>query len=580
MIARELRLCLIGFAPDAFERFGQSTQRQGIARLQVDTFEDALSALQAASERAYDAMLWFGSGAPIEVLQRAAVAQLAVPLGVVLDSKDADHAFSCVAWGATEILAPEDLFEVESFERFLLRTLARNATGVAASRDHLTGLDLEEGFRRRLRKLLRRARQVGQEIAMVALDIDRFRELNDAHGPDVGDEILAEIGLRISSVLEEGEVGCRARSDLFFAALAGTDRELRGRVAALHARCLEPLPMDVDVSLQVSVGVARAPEDGRFVEELAEVAERLMNQAKAGEEKVVYPALQGPEERARRQLVLDHISGAIQSGQLTLRYQPQVLGSGRVLRSFEALVRWEHPELGTIPPSEFIPVLEEAGRCFELDRWVIREAIGQRSRWVDAGLKPPPIAVNVSAQSFRRPSLVKEIMTALELSGQTADALEVEITETSVLDPRCESVLHRLAAFGVCIAIDDFGVGYAALGCLARTEAGLVKIDRSLIDHVDGRTRDGLLVTGLVRLAHELGLEVLAEGVERPEQHAFLVGVGVDAFQGFCFDRPLDARNATARLAHERREAQRHETDTLDLDSAPCVEDAAPARRD
>jgi diguanylate cyclase (GGDEF)-like protein len=466
----------------------------------------------------------------------------AVPTIVLTAGDEPDTAAHWLSAGAEDVLA------YQSSDRELERTLHRavhrsRMRRVADRRCGLTGLDQLPGFLRGLRRQLRRAHRTGRTVTVLMVDVDDFDRFNRTYGRDAGDQALVELGRRLRSQCVGDELTCRVRDDQFAFASSGGD-ELAERLRRLLGQ-----PMNIDgleVSVECSVGVVSYPTDGRFAEELLDVADRTLNRAKyAPEGRVIVASSSEAASIERSQLLLHQFGRALQEGQLRLVFQPQFRGPAGGLRSLEALCRWQHPTLGAVSPGEFVPLLEASGRVYELDRWVLRAALAQRREWVASGLEVPPVAVNVSAQSFTWPSLPTEVVTCLRSSGQPASALEVELTETSLLDPRAEPTVRTLSELGVSLAVDDFGVGYAALGCLTRTEAALIKLDRSLISHIDSRPREAMLVSGLVRLTHELGIEVMAEGVETEAQLRYLLSAGVDAFQGFLFARPMEA-DATA----------------------------------
>jgi len=430
--------------------------------------------------------------------------------------------------------------------------------------DPLTGVEAMPSFKRRLRRLVRQALRAGKRCALVLVDVENFSRINEDMGHEAGDDVLKGIADRLLSFGTREDLVGRIDADVFGIALFDPPRDLRRTIDVLRTRLCEPTLAGFEfVTVDVAMGVAVGPDDGRFAEELLDRADGLLAQAKYEPGRSALAEASTSADRRRREALMDGFRQALEEEQLRLVYQPQVMGSGKVLRSFEALCRWTHPQIGVISPGEFVPLLEKAGRSFELDRWVFQRAMADRARWEKLGLAPPFIAINVSAQSLQDHRFVGEVVHALEVNGQQPENVEVEMTETCMLEPGADAALRQLARLGIRLAIDDFGSGYAALGTLAHSPASLVKLDRSLVAEVGDRTRDGMLVTGIVRLARELGLEVLAEGVETEAQHLFLRGAQVDSFQGWLFARPLEFEDAATYL--ENRSA----ADDLTPDLAP-----------
>ena len=515
-------------------------------------FEDGLAAVKA---RRHDLILVgprIGSRTGLDFLGALESQGLRTPVVLAGARADRRTELHAMALGAMDYVDEADCAS-EELERIVRRIANRCRRSCDDGHlDPLTGIEKMSSFKRKLRRLVRNALQAGKKCALVLVDIENFSRVNEEMGHEAGDDVLEELAARLLAFGTPDDLVGRIEADVFAIALFDPPRDVRRTIDVLRTRISQPVLAGFEfVTIDVAMGVAICPNDGRFAEELLDRADGLLAQAKYDPARAALAENSTGAERRRCEALMDEFNQALDEGQLRLVYQPQVMGSGKVLRSFEALCRWTHPRMGVIPPGEFVPLLEKAGRSFELDRWVFQRAMSDRARWEALGLEPPFIAINVSPESLREHRFVGEVVHALEVNGQRPDDVEIEMTETCMLDPGADAALRQLSRLGIRLAIDDFGTGYAALGTLAHSPAGLVKLDRSLLADVGERGRDGMLVTGIVRLARELGLEVLAEGVETEAQHQFLRGAQVDSFQGWLFARPLEFDDAAAYLENQ-----------------------------
>jgi len=416
-----------------------------------------------------------------------------------------------------------------------------------AYHDVLTALPNRVLLQDRLNQAICRAERHSWSVAVLFLDVDRFKLVNDTLGHGAGDKMLQEVARRLARCLRSGDTVGRVGGDEFVIILAdlpcGDDSAL---VTKKLMAALEP-PMQLDgmeTFITVSVGIALYPRDGASSELLLKNADTAMYTSKdAGRN--TYHHYAG-EMHARTQLRMklgNCLQRALERDELFLHYQPQVeLGSGRIIGA-EALVRWQHPVMGLVSPGDFIPVAEDIGLIVPIGEWVMRTACAQNKRWQDAGLPPVRVSVNMSARQLMKHDVVEFVRRTLGDSGLDARYLELELTEGMVMDKTEQTIttLDCLKALGVQISIDDFGTGYSNLGYLERFPLDTLKIDKSFVQRIGtGRHEDsGTIARTVIHLAHSLGFQVIAEGVESEQQLRYLHQCGCDSIQGYYYSRPV-----------------------------------------
>jgi diguanylate cyclase (GGDEF)-like protein/PAS domain S-box-containing protein len=393
-------------------------------------------------------------------------------------------------------------------------------------------------------------------FTLMLMDLDRFKEVNDTLGHHRGDQLLCQVGRRLGAVLGDSAMLARLGGDEFAVLLPDTDLGGATAIAEQMLAALErPFSLDTaDVEVGGSIGIAAFPTSGVDEDTLLRRADVAMYTAKgAGCGYAVYSPEHDQNSAERLALVSD-LRRAIECNELTLHYQPQVdVASGAVV-AFEALARWRHPSRGLIPPGEFIGLAEQTRLIRPLSRWVIKTALRQCSDW-DGSLLGLPIAINLSAHDLQDPHLPELIEAELAESAVRPDRLRLEITESSLMaDPHgAAEMLARLRALGVRIAIDDFGTGYSSLGYLRHLPVDTLKIDRSFIDDVASAHSSRAIVRATIALAHDLGLEVVAEGVEDPATWNVLAELGCDVAQGYYFSPGLPAADVPRWFSNRAR---------------------------
>jgi diguanylate cyclase (GGDEF)-like protein len=416
-----------------------------------------------------------------------------------------------------------------------------------ATHDSLTSLPNRVLLDDRLSQAMVHAERAGERFALFVLDLDRFKLVNDSLGHRAGDEVLRQVARRLTAAVRSVDSVARLGGDEFVLIISqanGSDDAQRVALTIIEA--LQP-PIkieELEVHASVSIGVAFYPRDGTTIETLYSHADAAMYCAKqrgGSNVQCFSPSMNlVTESRIKFEGDLHH---ALKLQQFELHYQPKVLATTGQMHGAEALIRWRHPELGLLPPDQFVPLAEESGLIIPIGEWVLRQVCLQVKAWQSAGLPPVRIAVNISAVQFQQRDLVDTVRCALDDAGIDARYLEVELTESAVMSNPEESIeiLEKLSRMGVVISVDDFGTGYSSMSYLRRFPIDKLKIDRSFINDVTTSAVDTSIVSAIISLAHSLRLRVVAEGVETAEQAALLAKLGCDQYQGFHFGRPIPA---------------------------------------
>lgn len=382
-------------------------------------------------------------------------------------------------------------------------------------------------------------------LAVLHFGLDRFKLVNDTLGYTDGDEVLKRIVQRLEISLETNEFMARVGGDEFIViAPCENDEETLQIGERFHSLFNEPFVMKgYEFHITASIGIAMHPDDGFTPEELLSKADTAMSYAKkSGKNQFIFYTKKLDSDSQEKILLEASFRKAMDSDELILYYQPKIDIKTGLISGVEALVRWQHPERGLIPPDEFIPMAEETGLIGQLDEWVLREACEQNKKWQNAGAVPFTVAVNLSSAQFSSHKLIGLIETTLKETGLKPEYLELEITETMAMDvDHAIPTLKQLNALGVKISLDDFGTGYSSMNYLTKFAIDRLKIDRSFIWNIEKGGSDSNIVITIIRMAHSLGLKVIAEGVEDNKQLQFLNEHGCDEVQGFFYSKPLPA---------------------------------------
>ena len=442
-----------------------------------------------------------------------------------------------------------------------------------AYHDSLTGLPNRQMFKDYLNRATAEARRNLQGVAVLFLDLDNFKRINDTLGHQAGDMLLKAFSNRLAKHLRETDivshtspeeasrVVARLAGDEFIILLPGTSRP--GEAQQIASRILKSLLDPFVISLQelyisASIGIAMYPEDGETASELLRNADIAMYHAKKiGRNNVQYYSRKMNEESAQKLKIEGKLRHALENNALELHYQPQVnLVTGQI-SGVEALLRWEDPELGKVPPDVFIPIAEEYGLIVDISEWVINEACRQAQDWTRVFSLPITMSINVSAVHFNNQNLEAVIASALKATGLNPRHLELELTETSILHDLNQAIetLESFKDMGLQLALDDFGTGYSSLSYLMKLPFDRLKIDQSFIRNLKTETKGMAIVSAIISMSHSLGMSVIAEGVEQEEHMQALLQMHCDHIQGYHISRPLTAHKFEDFIRHRTRQS-------------------------
>jgi len=434
--------------------------------------------------------------------------------------------------------------------------------------DSLTGLSNRSFLRERLEEIVLHARGSREKFALLVLDLDRFNRINDTFGHSLGDRLLKEVASRlqgcVAELAENNPLGCQVNAlcrlggDEF--CLLVTELKQPQQAAQLANLLLDALTPtlqlgSVEVCITASVGISLFPADGDNVDALLKNADAAMYHAKAkGRNNYQFSCDDMNTKMADRVAMETELHNALALHQLQLHYQPLMnLASGQVV-GFEALLRWQHPQLGSVPPARFIPIAEESGLIIPIGDWVINTACRQAQTWRRNEFKDFRVAINLSSRQFYQPNLVAVVSKALSEAGIPPQCLELELTESMLMEREEENLnaLRQLRELGVKLAIDDFGTGYSSLSYLSTFPINTLKIDRSFISRLEGNASNKAIIRAIIAMGHSLELTIVGEGVETQNQKELLELLGCDEAQGYLFARPQPAREVTAFLSANR----------------------------
>jgi diguanylate cyclase (GGDEF)-like protein/PAS domain S-box-containing protein len=414
-----------------------------------------------------------------------------------------------------------------------------------AEHDVLTDLPNRMLFNDRLARAIALARRYGRRLALLFLDCDRFKHINDTLGHAVGDQVLRTLARRLMASVRESDTVCRHGGDEFLILLSEVDHADDATLSAqkVVAAVAEPILINGhELSLSASIGICVYPEDGQDAQSLIMRADTAMYHAKnAGRNRIEFYRADMEAPEVKRSSIESELRRALDARQFELFYQPTIdLETGRICGA-EALMRWRHPSRGVLPPDDFIPAAEASSLIIPMGRWALHEACRQARQWQDAGLRPIPIAVNVSALQFRTPGFLEDIQRFLKESRLPARFLELELTESALMVDTAvtTSLLEVLKQCGVILKVDDFGTGPSSLSYLQNCPFDVLKIDQSFVQEISTATTGAPLVRAVIAMGKSLGCRVIAEGVETPDQFRYLRAERCDEGQGFHFSPPL-----------------------------------------
>ncbi len=424
-----------------------------------------------------------------------------------------------------------------------------------AYHDALTSLPNRRLFHDRLEQALVQAERNACSLAVLFIDLDRFKLINDTLGHTIGDQLLQAVATRLSETIRREDTVARLGGDEFTVLLPRIDKrqDAQRTVQKIIAAFQQPFTIaGQNLHISLSVGIALFPGDGETPERLMKNADSAMYRTKSDGRNGYHFYTQKMNTGAKRQLMLENdLHTALARNELVPFYQLQQDAAQHKVTGMEVLLRWQHPQHGTVMPGEFIGLAEESGLIVPIGRWVLEQACQQAKAWLDAGYGDFTLAVNLSARQLQQPDLLQIVQQILQRTGLPAQNLELEITENLLLNDteRNIALLHRLHDLGIRLALDDFGTGYSSLSYLKKFPFDLLKIDQSFVRGLPDNQEDAALVDTIITMGHKLGMQVIAEGVETREQRAFLQRLGCDLIQGYLISKPLPAAQAEKLLA-------------------------------
>jgi len=525
---------------------------QDLSLSHVGTLRDAVARLEA--ER-YDVVLLdlhLPDGSGLECIDMIQAADPGTPIVVLSGRDDEKFALSILNRGVQDYLVKwegETRAILRSIRYAVERKRSEMRLNYLAQYDPLTGIPNRQYFSDQLERAAARARREGKKVALFSLDLDQFKGVNDTLGHNAGDGLLREMASRLRESIRAGDVLARLGGDEFAVLLEGLSGALEAEMVARSILEVVAEPFQVDgreVKVTTSIGISVYPNDNNDTGTLLKNADIAMYQAKEkGRNNFKFFT-----ERMHEELVAYHelerdIREAISTESFRLVFQPKVNLITRKLQGLEALLRWQHPGRGNVPPSEFIPVAEQSGHIVPLGHWVFNEVCRTINRWKAKSLPVVPVAVNVSARQFQQPDFYRRVADTLSRHAVDPSLIEIELTEGLLMEDTAsvQRSLQQLKDIGVRISIDDFGTGHSCLNYLRRFPIDVLKIDKSFVHDVDRAEDSAIIIDAIISLARSLHLDTVAEGVETREQLNFLVDRGCQVAQGFLFGQPMKARD-------------------------------------
>lgn len=427
-----------------------------------------------------------------------------------------------------------------------------------AHHDSLTGLPNRLQFQLQLEHGVAYARRHDSLLAVLFVDIDRFKSINDTLGHDAGDQVLVQFAQRLRSCVREVDTVARQGGDEFIVLLTELHLSADAQQVAdkIMKAIAEPFLVNGELlEVGASIGVAVYPDDDEDIETLIEKADLAMYAAKQRGKGASQRFLPSMQAKAYSRLILETaLRHALEHNEFMLTYQPKLDLRQRKITGVKALLRWKHPELGLVMPLDFLPVLEQSALILPVGAWVLSTAMAQARRWLDQGL-PLTVAVHLSPRQFFHKDIVHSVAAMLEKAGLPGSCIELEITEAMLVDKNqdAEETLAQFRQMGARVAISEFGTGYASLNYLRRYAVDMVKIDKSFVDDL---SRGGATVRAIIEMAHGLNMRVIAAGVETEEQLAQLAAMGCDEAFGFCLSAPVSPAQVEALLAGSQQRAE------------------------
>ena len=534
-------------------------------RLQLDWLGDWDEALAAIAEARHDVYIVdyrLGARNGVDLVREATLLGSRAPFILLTGQGNRSIDLEAMRVGATDYLVKDEITAPlldRSIRYAIERHRAERRLVELAQIDQLTGVANRYLFRDFLDRQIARAERHGGAVALLLIDLDRFKAINDTYGHGAGDGVLQAVAKRLERSIRQSDLVARLGGDEFTVVMGDITAQpfLQRTVDRILDVLAEPIVCDgIAMDVGASIGVAIYPDDARTVDALIASADLAMYTAKRQPAPAYHFYTGAMRDQANRRLALERsLKDALKEQELFLLYQPQAeLKSGKIV-GVEALLRWQHPEFGLVSPSEFVPIAEESGAILRIGAWVLDEVCRQLAEWNAAGIDELHVAINFAARQFLDGSLPEIVSATLRRHNVETHQIEIEITESDILQQPEEvgKMLVRFGEMGVRVSLDDFGTGYSSLTHLRSFPGALIKIDRSFIANIPQSSNEAAIVRSLIGMAHDLGLRVVAEGVERPDQLHFLRAMDCDMMQGFLLSRPRPAEAIPALLRGSQR---------------------------
>ncbi len=542
---------LLSVRPDEYRIESAMTLAEGLNQLKNNYYDVVISDLSLPDSDG------------LQIIGRLQDVEDRAPIIVMTGNDNQQVAVQAVQQGAQDYLVKgqgDGHLIGRAIDYSIERKKVEKGLSYLAQYDALTGLANRVLFKERLARSLIRADRNNTYVALMFIDLDRFKNVNDTLGHDAGDRLLIEVSKRLSGVVREGDTIARLGGDEFTIILEEIKKEeVVSQIATkLLAQMTDPFEIDgMEIFVTPSIGITMYPQDSSDAGSLLKNADTAMYRAKdTGRNGFqFYTADMNTRSIARLDLE-SKLRRSLEHEEFVLYYQPKIdLASQRMIGT-EALIRWRHPELGILPPGEFIPLAEEIGMIESIGNWVIKTACKQIAEWQDKYKVTLPVAVNISARQFRNPGFVPYIDTVLQEFQLEPSCLEIEITESAIMEQTRQTSLamKQLKERNIRVSIDDFGTGYSSLNYLRRFMIDTLKIDRSFVQEITEGTDEAAITCAIIALGRSLNMNVVAEGVETGEQARFLFKNGCNEAQGYHFSKPIPAEEITRYMQHQQQE--------------------------